>query len=155
MDWYREHWRRGFRRGRRSGGRGMARRYHRRLPRRADRPRLVHSRWVRSRSSHRAALPRIGHGGHVTCRMPRIAMLSEQSRPVVVATLPIVGEHIGEIASRFYRRLFAEHPELLDGVFNRGNQARGEQQRSLAGSVASFAAALVETPERTPVNLLR
>jgi hypothetical protein len=49
-----------------------------------------------------------------------------------------------------YRHLFAEHPELLDGVFNRGNQARGEQQRALAGSVAAFAAALVETPERTP-----
>ena len=77
-------------------------------------------------------------------------MLSEQSRPVVEATLPVVGAHVGEIASRFYRHLFAEHPELLDGVFDRGNQARGEQQRSLAGSVATFATALVETPERTP-----
>src|SRR3954447_6982903 len=82
-------------------------------------------------------------------------MLSERSRPVVEATLPVVGAHVGEIASRFYRHLFAEHPELLDGVFNRGNQARGEQQRSLAGSVASFATALVETPPRTPENLLR
>jgi nitric oxide dioxygenase len=66
-------------------------------------------------------------------------VLSEQSRPVVEATLPVVGAHVGEIASRFYRHLFAEHPELLDGLFNRGNQARGEQQRSLAGSVATFA----------------
>ena len=82
-------------------------------------------------------------------------MLSERSRPVVEATLPVVGAHVGEIASRFYRHLFAEHPELLDGVFNRGNQARGEQQRSLAGSVATFASALVETPERTPESLLR
>ena len=82
-------------------------------------------------------------------------MLSEQSRPVVEATLPVVGAHVGEIASRFYRHLFAEHPELLDGVFNRGNQARGEQQRSLAGSVATFATALVETPGRTPESLLR
>ena len=85
----------------------------------------------------------------------RFAVLSEQSRPVVEATLPVVGAHVGEIASRFYRHLFAEHPELLDGVFNRGNQARGEQQRSLAGSVATFATALVETPERTPESLLR
>ncbi|MBV9922611.1 MAG: hypothetical protein JOY78_17410 [Pseudonocardia sp.] len=53
-------------------------------------------------------------------------MLSDRSRPVVEATLPVVGANIGEIASRFYRHLFAEHPELLDGVFNRGNQARGE-----------------------------
>src|SRR5690242_5336895 len=82
-------------------------------------------------------------------------MLSEQSRPVVEATLPVVGAHVDEIASRFYRHLFAEHPELLDGVFNRGNQARGEQQRSLAGSVATFATALVETPGRTPESLLR
>jgi nitric oxide dioxygenase len=67
----------------------------------------------------------------------------------------VVGAHVGEIASRFYRHLFAEHPELLDGVFNRGNQGRGEQQRSLAGSVATFATALVETPERTPESLLR
>src|SRR3954451_21772055 len=85
----------------------------------------------------------------------RFDMLSERSRPVVEATLPVVGAHVGEIASRFYRHLFVEHPELLDGVFNRGNQARGEQQRSLAGSVATFATALVETPERTPESLLR
>ena len=82
-------------------------------------------------------------------------MLSDRSRPVIEATLPVVGAHIDEIASRFYRHLFAEHPELLDGVFNRGNQARGEQQRSLAGSVASFAMALVQTPARTPQSLLR
>ena len=82
-------------------------------------------------------------------------MLSEQGRQVVEATLPVVGAHVGEIAARFYRHMFAEHPELLDGVFNRGNQARGEQQRSLAGSVASFASALVETPSRTPESLLR
>jgi nitric oxide dioxygenase len=82
-------------------------------------------------------------------------MLSDQSRPVVEATLPVVGAHVGEIATRFYQHLFTAHPDLLDGVFNRGNQARGEQQRSLAGSVASFATALVETPPRTPENLLR
>ena len=51
--------------------------------------------------------------------------------------------------------MFGAHPELLDGIFNRGNQARGEQQQSLAGSVATFATALVETPPRTPESLLR
>jgi hypothetical protein len=60
-------------------------------------------------------------------------VLSDLNRPVVEATLPVVGEHIGEIAQRFYRHMFAEHPELLDGTFNRGNQARGEQQQALAG----------------------
>jgi nitric oxide dioxygenase len=43
---------------------------------------------------------------------------------------------------------------LLDGIFNRGNQAEGSQQQALAGSVAVFASALVETPERIPEHLL-
>lgn len=80
--------------------------------------------------------------------------LSETSRPVIEATLPAVGDHIGEIAERFYRHLFGEHPELLDGLFNRGNQAEGTQQRALAGSVAVFASALVNHPERLPYHLL-
>ena len=82
-------------------------------------------------------------------------MLSQKSRPVITATLPVVAENIGEIAQRFYRHMFAEHPELLDGVFNRGNQAHGHQQQALAGSVAAFATTLVETPERVPEQLLR
>src|SRR5512133_4306275 len=79
--------------------------------------------------------------------------LSEKSRPVIEATLPVVGEHIGEIADRFYRHMFGEHPELLDGLFNRGNQAEGTQQRALAGSVAVFASALVNHPEELPNRL--
>jgi nitric oxide dioxygenase len=81
-------------------------------------------------------------------------MLSEQSRPVIEATLPVVGENIAEIAERFYRHVFAEHPELLDGLFNRGNQAEGTQQQALAGSVAVFPSALVNHPERLPHRLL-
>ena len=81
-------------------------------------------------------------------------LLSNTARPVVAATLPVVAEHIGEIAQRFYRHLFAEHPELLDGTFNRGNQARGEQQQALAGSVAAFASMLIKTPEQVPDHLL-
>src|SRR3954468_8237639 len=81
-------------------------------------------------------------------------MLSDRSRPVVEATLPVVGENIGLIAERFYRHLFEGHPELLDGVFNRGNQAEGTQQAALARSVAAFATALVQTPEQLPEQLL-
>jgi len=80
--------------------------------------------------------------------------LSEKSRPVIEATLPVVGDHIGEIAERFYEHLFAAHPDLLDGLFNRGNQAEGTQQRALAGSVAMFASALVNHPDRLPVHML-
>ena len=74
-------------------------------------------------------------------------MVSDLNRPVVEATLPVVGQNIAEIAQRFYRHMLAEHPELLDGTFNRGNQARGEQQQALAGSVAAFASSLVKTPD--------
>lgn len=80
--------------------------------------------------------------------------LSEKSRPVIEATLPVVGDNIGEIAERFYRHMFAEHPELLAGLFNRGNQAEGTQQRALAGSVAMFASALLKNPDELPYNLL-
>jgi len=82
-------------------------------------------------------------------------MLSEKSRPVIEATLPVVGENIGAIAQRFYQHMFGEHPELLDGLFNRGNQAEGTQQQALAGSVAMFATALVEHPDRLPEHLLQ
>jgi nitric oxide dioxygenase len=81
-------------------------------------------------------------------------MLSDRSRPVIEATLPVVGENIAEIARRFYQHLFQGHPELLDGIFNRGNQAEGTQQVALAGSVAAFAAGLLRTPEELPERLL-
>ena len=81
-------------------------------------------------------------------------MISDKSRPIVEATLPVVGKHIGEIPRRFYEHLFSNHPELLDGTFNRGNQIDGSQQHALAGSVAGFATALVTTPGQVPEKLL-
>ena len=81
-------------------------------------------------------------------------MLSDRARPVIEATLPVVAENIEEIAIRFYAHLFGEHPELLDGVFNRGNQAERTQQLALAGSVAVFASSLLKVPEQLPEHLL-
>jgi nitric oxide dioxygenase len=81
-------------------------------------------------------------------------MLTDTSRPVIEATLPAVGENIRTIAERFYAHLFEQHPELLDGTFNRGNQAEGTQQQALAGSVALFASALVNHPDQLPEHLL-
>jgi nitric oxide dioxygenase len=81
-------------------------------------------------------------------------VLSDRARPIVEATLPPVADNIGEIARRFYQHMFAARPELLDGLFNRGNQAEGTQQVALAGSVAAFASALVGTPEQLPEQLL-
>jgi nitric oxide dioxygenase len=81
-------------------------------------------------------------------------LLSDRSRPVIRATLPAVGQNIEQIARRFYEHLFQQDPGLLDGTFNRGNQAEGTQQVALAGSVAAFAGALVQTPEQFPEHLL-
>ncbi|POX37288.1 hemin transporter [Streptomyces sp. Ru73] len=81
-------------------------------------------------------------------------MLSEQSTPVIRDTLPVVGAAIGEITERFYEKLFDAHPELLRDLFNRGNQANGEQQKALAGSIAAFAGMLLEHPETRPDAML-
>ncbi|WP_426405016.1 globin domain-containing protein [Streptomyces sp. R-07] len=81
-------------------------------------------------------------------------MLSEQAVPVVRATLPAVGGALDEITERFYGRLFAAHPELLRDLFNRGNQANGEQRKALAGSIAAFAVALLENPDSRPDAML-
>jgi nitric oxide dioxygenase len=81
-------------------------------------------------------------------------VLSDKARPVIEATLPVVGEHIEEIASRFYAHMFAAHPEFQDGLFNRGNQAEGSQPKALAGSVAVFAGTLLADPPQIPDRLL-
>ncbi|GAA0914388.1 MULTISPECIES: globin domain-containing protein [Streptomyces violaceusniger group] len=81
-------------------------------------------------------------------------MLSLESAPVIRATLPVVSEALDEITARFYGTMFAERPELLDGLFNRGNQASGEQRKALAGSIAAFAQALLADPETRPDALL-
>lgn len=77
-------------------------------------------------------------------------MLSARSREVVRATLPAVAAAIGEITPIFYRRMFAAHPGLERDLFNRGNQAQGDQQRALAGSIAAYATLLVSdtTPDQ-------
>ncbi|MFI1796414.1 globin domain-containing protein [Streptomyces sp. NPDC020379] len=81
-------------------------------------------------------------------------MLSPRSTEIVRATLPAVGGAIGEITPLFYDRLFADHPELLRDLFNRGNQANGSQRQALAGAVAAFATALVEHPQARPDAML-
>ena len=77
-----------------------------------------------------------------------------QHAEMVSATLPLVGAHIDEITTEFYRRLFEAHPELLRNLFNRGNQAQGAQQRALAAVVATFAAHLVDPDLPHPADLL-
>ncbi|MFI7413482.1 globin domain-containing protein [Streptomyces sp. NPDC049627] len=81
-------------------------------------------------------------------------MLSAESAAVVRATLPVVAGALDEITTRFYGAMFRDRPELLDGMFNRGNQASGAQRRALAGSIAGFATALLDEPDTRPDALL-
>ncbi len=81
-------------------------------------------------------------------------MLSTKSTEIVTATLPVIGGAIGEITPVFYRRMFAAHPALEWDLFNRGNQAQGDQQRALAGAIAGFATMLVTPDAPSPHAIL-
>ncbi|MDB1088563.1 globin domain-containing protein [Streptomyces sp. ACA25] len=81
-------------------------------------------------------------------------MLSARSATTVRATLPAVGAAIEDVTRVFYQQMFADHPKLLDGLFNRGNQANGEQRKALAGSIATFATVLLERPDERPDAIL-
>ncbi|MGW5672438.1 globin domain-containing protein [Micromonospora sp. NPDC003776] len=67
-----------------------------------------------------------------------VVVLSESSAAVVTATLPAVQAHGEAITGRFYQRMFDAHPELLN-IFNRGNQATGQQKAALAAAVVAYA----------------
>ena len=83
-----------------------------------------------------------------------IVELEPAHAEIVKATLPLIGAHIDEITTAFYRRMFGNHPELLRNLFNRGNQAQGAQQRALAASIATFATHLVDPDLPHPAQLL-
>lgn len=80
--------------------------------------------------------------------------LSDAHADTIRATLPLVGAKIDEITPIFYARMFDAHPELIADLFNRGNQKQGAQQRALAASIATFAAALVDPELPDPRDLL-
>ena len=81
-------------------------------------------------------------------------MLSTKSAQVVKATLPVIGAAIGDITPVFYKRMFTAHPELERDLFNRGNQAQGDQQSALAGAIAAYATLLVAEDGRDPLEVL-
>jgi nitric oxide dioxygenase len=81
-------------------------------------------------------------------------MLSTKSAQVVKATLPVIGAAIGDITPVFYKRMFAAHPALERNLFNRGNQAQGDQQSALAGAIAAYATLLVAEDGRDPLEVL-
>lgn len=81
-------------------------------------------------------------------------MLSTKSAETVRATLPVIGAAIGDITPVFYQNMFAAHPELERDLFNRGNQAQGDQQRALAGAIAVYATLLVTPDGPSPQAIL-
>ncbi|MCH8562659.1 globin domain-containing protein [Nesterenkonia sp. LB17] len=78
--------------------------------------------------------------------------LSPESTDVVEQTAGVVAEHAEAISTLFYADMFEAHPELFN-VFNRANQAIGEQPKALAASVVAFAVHLIDpdAPDFTPV----
>lgn len=61
-------------------------------------------------------------------------MLDAKTIETVKTTAPILKEHIQEIGSTFYQKLFTRVPELYN-MFNQTNQKRGLQQEALAYGV--------------------
>lgn len=67
-----------------------------------------------------------------------VAMLNQQVREIVKATVPVLEQHGTTITSTFYKNMLGEHEELRN-VFNRINQARGAQPTALATTVLAAA----------------
>jgi len=77
-------------------------------------------------------------------------MLSAESRPYIDASVPVLREHGLAITQRFYKNMFAAHPQLHN-LFNAGNQANGSQQQSLASAVFAYAANIDNQAALAPV----
>lgn len=65
-------------------------------------------------------------------------MLSEQTRAIIKATVPVLEQHGTVITKTFYRNMLGENKELLN-YFNRANQAKGAQSSALATTVLAAA----------------
>lgn len=66
-------------------------------------------------------------------------MLSNQTIEIIKSTVPVLQLHGVAITTRFYERLFSDHPELLH-IFNHANQKQGRQQAALSNAVYAAAA---------------
>ncbi|WP_232827967.1 NO-inducible flavohemoprotein [Paraliobacillus sp. X-1268] len=65
-------------------------------------------------------------------------ILDEKTIRIVKSTVPVLEVHGESITSRFYQRLFENHPELKN-IFNQTNQQKGKQSKALAGAVYAAA----------------
>lgn len=76
-------------------------------------------------------------------------MLSPETRMIIKSTAPVLEDHGVAITTRFYSRMFEEHPELLN-IFNHANQAQGRQQTALAKTVYAAAVHIDNLEEIMP-----
>ncbi|WNQ09026.1 NO-inducible flavohemoprotein [Paenibacillus aurantius] len=65
-------------------------------------------------------------------------MLKPETIRIIQSTVPVLEVYGNAITKRFYERMFAEHPELLN-IFNHANQKQGRQQQALANAVYAAA----------------
>ncbi len=65
--------------------------------------------------------------------------LSQKTIDIIKSTVPVLEVHGVTITSVFYKKLFENHPELLN-IFNHVNQSQGRQQTALANMVYTAAA---------------
>jgi nitric oxide dioxygenase len=66
-------------------------------------------------------------------------MLSDQTISIVKSTAPILAEHGETLTRHFYKRMFANNPEVAP-FFNPAHQTRGTQQKALAAAICAYAA---------------
>ena len=74
-------------------------------------------------------------------------MLTQEEKGIILETVPLLQEKGTEITSKFYNRMFNQHPELRN-MFNQTNQKKGFQSTALAQSVL---AAAVNIEDLTPI----
>ncbi|MDQ0199700.1 NO-inducible flavohemoprotein [Neobacillus ginsengisoli] len=79
-----------------------------------------------------------------------VKALDPQKLEIIKATLPIVKEHGEAITKHFYKRMFKQHPELLN-IFNQTHQITGHQPKALADAVYGAAANIEDFSQIMPV----
>ncbi|WP_144549702.1 NO-inducible flavohemoprotein [Bacillus sp. X1(2014)] len=79
-----------------------------------------------------------------------VKALDPKKLEVIKVTLPVVKEHGEAITKQFYKRMFKEHPELLN-IFNQTHQITGHQPRALADAVYGAAANIEDFSKIMPV----
>lgn len=75
--------------------------------------------------------------------------LTYQQAKLVKDTVPALREHGEQIATRFYRNMLRDNPDLQN-YFNSANQRNGRQPRALASIVLSFASNINNISELIP-----